>query len=106
MNLVDILAIGNPFYWTNVKCITKNRMGIIKFSNNIIDWWKICGQGVGDNDIFYRCPIWIRSSNTDWGHNPLKSLCCRYEHEDFLNFVKRGNLMMFRGVWLLFCKRN
>lgn len=72
----------------NVQGSSRSRLDRILFSDSIIDWCKISGQ-VENEYISDHNPIWIRSNNLDWEPKPFKTLSCWYDHEDFLNFVKR-----------------
>ncbi|GAU46303.1 hypothetical protein TSUD_283280 [Trifolium subterraneum] len=88
MELVDIPVLGKKFTWFNSDCSAMSRLDRFLLSEGFIEKGGISNQWVGNRDISDHCPIWLESSNINWGPKPFKFNNCWLEHSDFLPFVK------------------
>lgn len=53
-----------------------------------ISRWKINAQWIGGRDISDHCPIWLVSTDLNWGPKPFKFNNCWLEHKEFKAFVQ------------------
>ncbi|GAU30605.1 hypothetical protein TSUD_62250 [Trifolium subterraneum] len=65
-----------------------SRLDRFLLSEGFIEKGSITNQWVGDRDISDHCPIWLESSNSNWGPKPFKFNNCWLDHPDFIPFVK------------------
>lgn len=63
-------------------------------------------QQVGDTDISYHMPVWIKARNANWGSKPFRIFNRWYEHHDFMKFVKNGILSMLRVMMPMWLEKN
>lgn len=57
-------------------------------AEGFISRWNITTQWIGDRDISDHCPIWLVSSNLDWGPKLFKFNNCWFQHKDFMSFAQ------------------
>jgi hypothetical protein len=88
MELVDIPVLGKKFTWFNSDGSAMSRLDRFLLSEVFISKGSITNQWVGDRDIFDHCPIWLMSTNLNWGPKPFKLNNCWLEHPEFFTFVK------------------
>jgi exonuclease III len=88
MELVDIPVLGKKFTWFNSDGSAMSRLDRFLLSEGFISKGSITNQWVGDRDISDHCPIWLMSSNLNWGSKPFKFNNCWLEHPEFFTFVK------------------
>ncbi|XP_058757340.1 uncharacterized protein LOC131630577 [Vicia villosa] len=88
MEVVDLPMLGNKFTWLNSNGRARSRIDRILLSEGIIKLWNAVAQVTGKRDVSNHRPVWVKSSNVDWGPKPFKVFKCWFEHGDFLKFVK------------------
>jgi exonuclease III len=88
MELVDIPVMGKKFTWVSSDGTTMSRLDCFLLSEGFIAKEGISNQWVGDRDISDHCPIWLLTSNQNWGPKPFKFNNCWIDHPEFFNFVK------------------
>ncbi|GAU32897.1 hypothetical protein TSUD_393180 [Trifolium subterraneum] len=88
MELVDLPVLGKKFTWYNSDSTVMSRLDRFLLSEGFIELGGFTNQWVGDRDISDHCPIWLESSNLNWGPKPFKFNNCWLEHADFIPFVK------------------
>jgi hypothetical protein len=88
MELVDIPVMGKKFTWFSSDGTTMSRLDCFLLSEGFIAKEGISNQWVGDRDISDHCPIWLLTSNQNWGPKPFKFNNCWIDHPEFFNFVK------------------
>ncbi|XP_058726223.1 uncharacterized protein LOC131597549 [Vicia villosa] len=89
MGLVDIPCKGKKFSWFSSDGRSKSRIGRILVSNNIVNWWGVVGQQIGDMDISDHCPIWLVANKNDWGPKPFKFNNEWFQNKDFIGFLEK-----------------
>ncbi|XP_058741524.1 uncharacterized protein LOC131613903 [Vicia villosa] len=87
LELVDLPIVGNKFSWISSNGNARSRLDRILLSEGIIESWKVVAQMSGKRDISDHRPIWIKSSNLNWGPKPFKVFHAWYEHKEFMKFV-------------------
>jgi hypothetical protein len=83
MELVDIPVMGKKFTWFSSDGSAMSRLDRFLLSEGFITKEGISNQWVGDRDISDHCPIWLLSSNLNWGPKPFKFNNCWIDHPDF-----------------------
>lgn len=88
MDIIDIPVMGKKFTWFNSDGTSMSRLDRFLISEGFATKAGISNQWIGDRDISDHCPIWLLSSNLNWGPKPFKFNNCWADHPDFLSFVK------------------
>ncbi|XP_058776653.1 uncharacterized protein LOC131650973 [Vicia villosa] len=88
MKLEDVPVLGCIHTWINSSGSASSRLDRFLISEGLISDWKIVAQCSGSRDISDHRPVWIKSSNLDWGPKPFKVFNAWFQHKDFLGFVK------------------
>ncbi|CAK8534971.1 unnamed protein product [Lathyrus sativus] len=72
MKLVDLSVVGNRFTWFSFNGRCKTRLDRFLISEGLLKEWKLDVKYVGDRDISGHRPIWVKSSNSNWGPKLFK----------------------------------
>lgn len=65
MGLEDLPCKGNKYSLFSSNGRLKTRLDRFLVSSNIVNWWGVVGQQIGDSDISDHCPIWLVANNKD-----------------------------------------
>lgn len=90
MELIDLPCIGGRFTWYDDIGATLSKSDKFLLSENLISIWKLTCERVGQRDLSYHFPIWLKSGCLDWGLKPFKFNKRWLKHVDFRNFIKEG----------------
>lgn len=88
MELVDVPVLGKKFTYFGPDGKSMSRVGRFLLSEGFVSRWNISAEWVGDRDISDHCPIWLVSSNLNWGPKPFRFNNCWLEHKDFMKVVR------------------
>ncbi|XP_058741852.1 uncharacterized protein LOC131614256 [Vicia villosa] len=109
--LVDVSCKVKKFSWFSSDGRSKSRIHHFLVSNNIVNWWGVVGQQIGERDISDHFPIWIVVDKKDWGPKPFKFNNEWFQNKDFIGFVEkewkglevhgRGNFVLKEKLRLL-----
>lgn len=77
------------FTWCSSYGRAKSRLDRFVAYGGIISRWNNLGQVMGLRNILNHEQIWIKCCKLDWGPKSFKVNRCWFEHEYFLNFVKK-----------------
>ncbi|XP_058741064.1 uncharacterized protein LOC131613407 [Vicia villosa] len=89
IGLEDVSCKGKKFSWFSSDGRSKSQIDRFLVSSNIVNWWGVVGQQIGDRDVSDHCPIWIVVDKMDWGPKPFKFNNEWFQHKDFIGFVEK-----------------
>ncbi|XP_058755940.1 uncharacterized protein LOC131629163 [Vicia villosa] len=104
VGLEDVPCKGKIFSWISSDGRAKSRIDHFLVSSNLVNWYGVVGQHIGDRDISDHCPIWLVVDKMDWGPKPFKFNNEWFNHKEFIGFVEKEWKDMFvqgRGDFVL-----
>ncbi|XP_058775087.1 uncharacterized protein LOC131649341 [Vicia villosa] len=98
MDIIDLPCVGGRFTWFSWNDYAMSRLDQFLIIDNLISLWKFDNQVVGKWVLSDHCPVWLKSSGSDWGSKPFKFNNGWYKHKDFDSFVKKEwRLLSIKG---------
>lgn len=91
MRVVEPISLGKRFSWNQPNGPAASRIDRIILSKDLVERWNIRAQWIGLRDISNHCPIWLISSEKNWGPKPFKFI------NGWLDHVERKQFM--EGKW-------
>lgn len=87
MGVIDVPLLGKKFSWFNLDGSAMSRIDRFLLTEKLIDEWKVAAQWIGDRDISDHCPMWLKTSDENWGPKPFRFNNCWLDHKEFLSYV-------------------
>lgn len=88
MGVVDLQYLGGKYTWFQPNGPAASRIDRIMISQELVDLWKVRAQWIGDRDASDHCPMWLVSSNKNWGPKPFKFINGWLKHKDSKAFIE------------------
>lgn len=89
MELVNVSTIDYKYTWFNATSNSMSKLDMILLNERLISLWKVVGKFVGQRYISDHWPIWLKTSNLDWGPKPFMFNNCWLGHKDLVKFVDK-----------------
>ncbi|XP_058757308.1 uncharacterized protein LOC131630545 [Vicia villosa] len=89
IGLLDVSCKGKKFSWFSSDGRPKSRIDRFLVSSNIVNWWGVIGQQIGERDISVHCPIWLVADKKDWGPKRFKFNSEWFQNKDFIGFLEK-----------------
>ncbi|CAI8601773.1 unnamed protein product [Vicia faba] len=89
MELIDVPMLENKHTLINSNGSTSSMLDRFLMSEGLIQKWNIAARTSGNRDISDHRPVWILSTNLNWGPKPFKVFRTWYDHPEFMAFGKK-----------------